>query len=213
MLPEFLATAVATLIPLLIGAIVVCALASITETILRLRWRNLRRDLAGFLLTVHKEKIQSGESDKQIHARCRRDAARILRAPDGSRLTWLHPELLQHAVVSEANFDRELAAEISKKFSGRGPAMRKRYALIMRSWVIAWAFLLSLVYLVFLPATGNAPLETWFENLPELRFVQFGMIPDLLLATLFITIGAHLCFRVFRNELGDGSEVVVRPVP
>lgn len=159
MLPEFLATIVATLIPLLIGAIVVCTLASITDTILRLRCRNLRRDLAQFLLLVHKAKIQSGESDKQIHARCRRDAARILRTPDGSRPTWIHPDLLQHVVVREMNFGPEFAPEISQKFSGRGPAMRKRYALIMRLWVIARAFLLSLVYLVFLPATGNAPLE------------------------------------------------------
>ena len=212
MLPEFLAATVATLIPLLIGAIVVCTLASITDTILRLRWRNLRRDLAQFLLLLHKAKIPSGESDKQIHARCRRDAARILRTPDGSRLTWLHPELLQHVVVRETNFDPELALEISQKFSGRGSAMRKRYALIMRLWVIAWAFLLSLVYLVFLPATGHAPLEDWLENLPKFQFAHFGMIPDLLLATLFVTIGAHLCFRVFRKELGDSSEFEPSPV-
>ncbi len=206
MLPEVLATALAALLPVLIGAIVVCALTAATESVLMLRWRNLRLAVSNLLFEVFRNANDKGGSEKQIRAECRRGATRILSAPDGGRLTWIQPEHLRHAVHEVTDLGPEQLLAMESAFVRMDPAIRKRFKRQMRTWVVVWAALLSLVYLVLLPAAGYQALQPFSENVAGIQSVRSGRIADLLLSIVFISIGAHLCFRAFRKQLGDDSE-------
>lgn len=212
MLSQVLATAVATLLPLLIGAISVCALVAAVDSGLSLRWRNLHQGVANILFEGLRRRNDTGASVKQMRSECKRNALRMLLAPDGSRLTWIRPDSFHHALVAVMEVDPDDALAMRTAFANADAALRKRFTLDMRIWCLVWSALLSVTYLVLLPAAGYPPWETWSVSAAGVQSIHLGTSADVVLATILLTLGAQLCFRVFRQQLGDPSEHDPAPV-
>ncbi|MGD8912510.1 MAG: hypothetical protein PVI97_15840 [Candidatus Thiodiazotropha sp.] len=169
---------------MLLLSMIITALVQATQSLLRLRGRNLLFGLATII----------GESSDDMSWKSAKDKARMIlndsNAPVllgragrdeklgkliGPQVSWLDPDQLKTILDNcPANLDTEVKIKIHKRFAILDNVLRKRFLRNMRLWTILWALPVAFYFQVSAPAVFRD-----FLNDPELRAQALRMAPEL----------------------------------
>jgi hypothetical protein len=192
---DVLGAAIGFVTVMLLLSLIVTALVQATQSVLRLRARNLLFGLTAILQQEGEKSRQDAKDGartilNQAVLRGNVDPTTNLGKSLGPQVSWLKPEQLKEILAQcPLNLKPDVTKKIEERFGKIQEAMRKRFLRNMRVWTIVWALPVAFYFQVSAPL-----LLSDFLNNPELRAQALQMAPDIQTRAQ-ATLGAQVTYQ------------------